>query len=110
MKKFLAVIVVALAVAAAVWVALRVQLAKRLAMVPELLPATTLVLAHVPDFKRTRAQWQESDIYQIWREPSVQEWLQKPLAQLPKDRGGEQDAGGISPARTHPRFCGPDVA
>lgn len=90
MKKFLAVTVVALMAAAAVWVVLRVQLAKRLAMVPELLPATTLVLAHVPDFKATRAQWQASDIHQIWREQSVQAWLQRPLAQLPKERGGRK--------------------
>lgn len=90
MKKFLAVLVLALAVAAAVWVVLRVQLAKRLAMVPELLPPTTLLLVHVPDFKATRAQWQASDLYRIWREASVQAWLQKPLAQLPKDRGGRR--------------------
>ncbi len=51
---------------------LRVQLAKRLATVPELLPKTTLLLALVPDFQQTRKNWHESDLYQIWREPSVQ--------------------------------------
>ena len=44
----------------------------------------------MPDFQRARAHWHESDLYQIWREPSVQAWLQKPLAQLPKDGGGRQ--------------------
>ena len=90
MKKLLAVIVVALMAAATVWVIVRVQLANRLATVPELLPETTLVLVEVPDFQRTRAQWQRSDLYQIWREPTVQAWLQEPLERLPKDRGGRQ--------------------
>jgi hypothetical protein len=47
-------------------------------------------MVHVPDFPRTRKQWHESDIYQIWREPSVQACLQEPLARLRKDRGGRK--------------------
>ena len=90
MKKLLAVIVIALVVAAAVWVIVRVQLANRLATVPELLPKTTLVLVEVPDFQRTRNQWHGSDLYQIWREPAVQAWLKEPLARLPKNHGGRQ--------------------
>ena len=90
MKRILAVIVAALVVAGAVLVAMRVYRAHQQATVAELLPTTTLVLAHVPDFKRTREQWHASDVYQIWREPSVQAWLQKPLAKLPKGQGGRQ--------------------
>ena len=81
MKKLLAVIVVALVTAATVWVIGRIQLANRLATVPELLPETTLALIEVPDFQRARTQWQRSDLCQIWHEPTVQAWLQKPLAQ-----------------------------
>ena len=84
MKKLVAVLLIALVVAAAVWVAMRIQMAKRLAVVPELLPQATLLLVELSDFQRTRTRWHESDLYQIWREPSVQAWLQKPLAQLPK--------------------------
>ncbi|MGH9810638.1 MAG: hypothetical protein ACRD9W_25890, partial [Terriglobia bacterium] len=65
MKKLVAVIMVALVVAAALWVAVRVQLAHRLVMVPELLPKTTLFLAHIPNPKLTRERWQKSDLYQI---------------------------------------------
>jgi hypothetical protein len=90
MKKLVAVIVIALVVAAAVWVILRVQLAKRVAAVPELLPATTLVLVEAPDFQKAWAGWHESDLWKIWREPSVREWLQKPLGRLPEDRAGRQ--------------------
>jgi hypothetical protein len=82
------VIVGALVTAAAVWVIGRIQLANRLAAVPELLPETTLALIEVPDFLRARTQWHGSDLCQIWREPTVQAWLQKPLARLPQDGGG----------------------
>ena len=90
MKKLLAVIVVALVVATAVWVVLRVQLANRLATVPELLPETALVVVQVPDFNRTREQWHGSDLYQIWREPAVQAWLQESLARLPTKHSGRK--------------------
>lgn len=90
MKKLLAVIVVALLVATIVWVVLRVQLAHRLAAVPELLPETTLVLAEVRDFQRARVEWHQSDLYQIWREPAVQAWLREPLGRLSKKRVDRQ--------------------
>jgi hypothetical protein len=100
MKKLVAVIVIALVIAAAIWVSVRVQLAKRLAIVPELLPETTLVLIEAPDFQKTRSDWHESDLSKIWREPSVQEFLRKPLARLPENRGGRrqlEDFLGLRP-------------
>ena len=90
MKKLVAVILIALVAAAAVWVVLRMQMAKRLAAVPQLLPPATLLLLEAPDLQMTRVQWHQSDLYQIWREPAVQEWLQKPLWRLPTSRGGRQ--------------------
>jgi hypothetical protein len=53
-------------------------------MVASLLPNGTLALAHVPDFERSRDSWHRSDIYQLYREPSVQEFLRKPLSRLPQ--------------------------
>jgi hypothetical protein len=90
MKKLLVVLVFALVVATAVWVAMRIQMAKRLAVVPELLPQATLLLVELSDFQRARTRWHESDLYQIWREPAVQAWLQKPLAHLPKKGSGHK--------------------
>lgn len=90
MKKLLAVIMIALVVAAAVWVVMRIQLAKRVALVSELLPRKTLLMVEVPDFQRSRARWHESDLYQIWREPTVQSWLREPLTRLPKKGGGRK--------------------
>jgi len=82
MKKLLAVIAIALVAAAGIWIFTRVQLAKQLATVPELLPNTTLLLVEMPNPKRTRDRWHLSDLSQIWREPAVQSWLQKPLSHL----------------------------
>ncbi len=90
MKKLFAVIATALVVAAGLWIALRIQLANQLATVPELLPKSTLLLVEAPDVKRSRDLWHTSDLYQIWREPAVQAWLQKPLDQVPANRAGRQ--------------------
>lgn len=49
-----------------------------------LLSRETIAFAHLPDLNRTRAQWHQSDIYQLYNEPSVQEFLRKPLARLSK--------------------------
>src|SRR5690348_12334106 len=44
-----------------------------------LLPRDTIFVAQLPDFKRARDEWQRCDIYQLYREPAVQEFLRKPL-------------------------------
>ncbi|MCA1600128.1 MAG: hypothetical protein LC776_00310, partial [Acidobacteria bacterium] len=48
-----------------------------------LLPKETLGLLHVPDFNRSRADWHRTDIYQLWKEPAVQDFLAKPRASVP---------------------------
>jgi len=52
------------------------------AAVGTLLPRDTIFLAHMPDFSRTRDEWRQADIYQLYREPSVQDFLRKPLSNL----------------------------
>jgi hypothetical protein len=84
MKRFLLLVILAAAAAFAISYGLR-----RAAMTPHvavatLLPQETLFFAQMPDFNRTRDQWHESDIYQLYREPAVQEFLQKPLTKLPR--------------------------
>ena len=90
MKKLVAVIAIALVVAAAVWIAVRVELSRRVVTVPELLPKRTLFLVHAPDLSRSRERWHQSALYQIWTEPAVQSWLRKPLQQLPKSEQNRQ--------------------
>jgi len=46
--------------------------------VASLLPQSTIALALLPDFERTRAQWRQTEIYQLWRERDVQEFLKRP--------------------------------
>jgi hypothetical protein len=90
MKKLLVLIIAALVAAAAIWIGLRMRLSSRAAAVTELLPKGTIILLHMPDCNRTRDQWHASDIYQIWREPSVQAFLEKPLAKVPKNTGAHE--------------------
>ncbi len=86
MKKFLAVVLAALVIAGAIWVAWRVQQANRQIQVSELLPKATILFAEMPDLERTRGQWHASDLYALWHEPAVQAWLEKPLAGLAQHR------------------------
>src|SRR5438132_8474061 len=53
------------------------------APVASILPRETIFLAHIPDFNRTRDEWRQSDIYQLYRETAVQDFLRKPLDNLP---------------------------
>ena len=53
------------------------------APVAGILPRGTIFLAHIPDFNRTRDEWRQSDIYQLYREPAVQDFLRKPLDNMP---------------------------
>ncbi len=55
-----------------------------------LLPRETIFLAHMQDFNRTRDQWHQSDVYQLYSEPAVQDFLSKPLATLPKKDAASQ--------------------
>ena len=53
------------------------------APVAGILPRETIFLAHIPDFNRTRDEWRQSDIYQLYRETAVQDFLRKPLDNMP---------------------------
>ena len=84
MKRFLLVVVLAAAAAFAVWFGMRSRVlsASSNAAVSALLPKETLALVHLPDFNRAREEWRRTDIYQLWREPALQDFLQKPLANV----------------------------
>ena len=103
MKKFLALIAIALLVAAAVWLVVRIELSRRVASVEELLPRETLLLLHAPDLKRSRDRWHESALYQIWQEPSVQAWVKGRLGRWPSGApGGKtlEEFLALGPTRT----------
>jgi hypothetical protein len=52
--------------------------------VAALLPREAIFVAQIPDFNRARDEWQRCDIYQLYREPAVQDFLRKPLGNAPK--------------------------
>src|ERR1044072_4001836 len=82
MKKLVVILLLATAVAFAVWFGMRSGSPKiSSATVTALLPQETVAFLHVPDVREARAQWHESELYKLWREPAVQAFLQKPLAQ-----------------------------
>src|SRR4029077_3246338 len=54
------------------------------AAVTALLPRGTIALAHFPDFNRTRNEWHESDLYKLYQEPAVQDFLNQPLSRAPQ--------------------------
>jgi hypothetical protein len=49
-----------------------------------LLPADTALFIHLPDAEKNQDAWHRTDLYQLYREPAVQDFLQKPKSQLPE--------------------------
>ena len=60
------------------------------ASVAGLLPRDTIFVAQIPDFNRARDEWEHCDIYQLYREPAVQDFLRKPLGNVPKTNAVSQ--------------------
>ncbi|PYK10896.1 MAG: hypothetical protein DME65_08605 [Verrucomicrobia bacterium] len=84
MKRIL-LLIIAFAVAAyAGWYYWNLSQQVSSAPVASLLPRQTIFLADMPDFNRTLAEWRQSDVYQLYREPAVQDFLRKPLANVQK--------------------------
>jgi hypothetical protein len=80
------VLLVLIAALAAVGILYGLRRAERTphATVTALLPRGAIALAHFPDFKRTRDEWHQSDIYKLYQEPAVQDFLNKPLSRVPQ--------------------------
>src|SRR4029078_7262946 len=63
--------------------------------VAALLPRETIFVAQIKDFTRGRNEWQHCDIYKLYREPAVQDFLRKPLGNAPKTDAVSQTLGEI---------------
>lgn len=48
-----------------------------------LLPGETLLLVEAVDLPRSALRWQKTELNQLWQEPAMQAFLEKPLASLP---------------------------
>src|SRR5437868_15118645 len=84
MRRLLLILVSAAVVGLAIGYGIRLAERRTSGSVAALLPRDTVAFAHLPDFNRTLDEWHRSDIYQIYREPAVQEFLQKPLSRSGK--------------------------
>jgi hypothetical protein len=84
MKRIMLLVVSGAVIAFAGWYVWSFSKKTSSAYVSVLLPRETIFLAHMPDFNRTRDEWHHSDIYLLYREPAVQGFLRKPLANFPK--------------------------
>src|ERR1043166_9119516 len=96
MRKF-QLLILAAAIAAGIiwWGFYRTHHASSLG-VASLLPKETLALVHLPDFNRSRDEWHRTDLYQLWQEPAVQDFLAKPRANVPAQGRVSQTVDEIS--------------
>ena len=105
MKRLLLVIVFAALAAGGIWLAKHGgSVRTSSAAVSALLPKETLALVHVPDVNGARAKFHESDIYKFWREPAVQDFLQRPLTKIPKSATVQEKLGEIEPLEIKDAF------
>lgn len=85
MRRLQLLIVLALFSAVLIWVAFYRSRHTSSTAVAALLPKDTLAFIHLPDFNRSRTEFHQTDIYRLWAEPSLQEFLQRPRGKIPKD-------------------------
>lgn len=82
MKRFVLLLLLAAAVAFAIWFGMhgKVRTASSNAALVAMLPKETLALVHIPDISSSLDAWKKSDLYRLWSEPALQDFLQKPLS------------------------------
>ena len=84
MKRFFVLLFLGAVGALGIWYGFRGNSTKASSStVTALLPKETLAFLHVPDFNRSYGHWQQTSIHKLWREPAMQDFLQKPLTRLP---------------------------
>ena len=84
MKRLLAVILLVVIAALTAYYITRQHPAAVPTTIANLLPADTALFIHVPDAEKNRDAWHRTDLYQLYREPAVQDFLQKPKSHLPE--------------------------
>ena len=84
MKRVISTVLVllALGVAAFFFLKMRRYLPERLRGA-ELAPAETVLFVQFPNLRQTALRLPKTDLYQIWREPEVQAFLEKPRRKAP---------------------------
>lgn len=65
------------------------------AAVTALLPRGAVALVHLPDFNHSRDDWHQTDLYKLYQEPAVQDFLRKPLSRVPQRDTTSQTLGDL---------------
>ncbi|HST29824.1 MAG TPA: hypothetical protein VLK27_03175 [Chthoniobacterales bacterium] len=63
--------------------------------VAALLPRGTVALVHLPDFNSSRDDWHQTDIYKLYQEPTVRDFLNRPLSKVSQRDATSQTLGDI---------------
>jgi hypothetical protein len=84
MKRLLLVILLGAIAALTAYYIVRQHPAAVPSAIANLLPADTALFIHMPDAEENRDAWHRTDLYQLYREPAVQDLLQKPKSRLPE--------------------------
>src|SRR5439155_135254 len=83
MKRFLLIILLGAIAALTAYYIVRQHPAASPTTIANLVPADTALFIHIPDVEKNRDAWHRTDLYQLYREPAVQDFLQKPKSRLP---------------------------
>ena len=82
MKRLLAVIVLVVIAALTAYYITRQHPAAVPSTIANLLPGDTALFIHLPDAEKNRDAWHRTDLCQLYLEPAVQDFLQKPKSHL----------------------------
>src|SRR5438034_5369906 len=104
MRRIFLLVIAGAVVAFGIWYAWRISEKTSSSSVSVLLGRDTIFLAHLPDFNQTRDQWHHSDVYRLYREPAVQDFLRKPLGKVPKRDAASQTLREIEQLDTKDAF------
>src|SRR5438874_2472151 len=84
MKRFLLVILLGAIAALTAYYIVRQHPAAVPSTIANLLPADTALFMQMPDAEKNRDAWHRTELYQLYREPAVQDFLQKPKSRTPR--------------------------
>ena len=90
MKRLLAVIVLVVIAALTAYYITRQHPGAVPSTIANLVPADTALFIHLPDAEKNRDAWHRTDLYQLYREPAVQDFLEKPKSNLPEKSSAKE--------------------
>jgi hypothetical protein len=87
MKRFLLVLLIGIIVLLSLVFVVRQHRIPAHSAAPALLPPDTALFLQIPDAMKNREAWHQTDLYALYRELTVQEFLSKPMGRMSKQGG-----------------------